>query len=108
MNITIFAKERQTADGRKFTAYTTRLTRKSTGAEFAVSVKFRESCGAPDKDKCPCIIYSPKSACNLAKREYTDATTGEVKEAFTLWVTQWERSGDFVDTSLDDIADADE
>lgn len=105
MKIAIFAKEKQSHDGRKFTAYTARLTRKSTGEEFAVSVKFRESCGSPTKDECPCYIEAPKEACNLAKREYVDTVTGEVKEAFTLWVTSWTPAGEFIDNSMDDIAD---
>lgn len=105
MKIAIFAKTRNTSDGRTFTAYTAKLRRKSTGDDFTVSVKFRESCGAPEKDACPCMVETDRKACNLATRTYTDAETGEVKESYTLWVTAWTPAGAYVDTSMDDIAE---
>lgn len=105
MTIAIFAKERTTHDGRKFVAYTSKLRRKSTGECFTVSVKFRESCGAPEKNNCPCMIGVLKKDCNLATRTYTDSETGEIKEVYTLWVAEWSAAGEYVDTSMDDIDD---
>lgn len=105
MKITIFAKQRKTADGRPFTSYITRLTRISDGNTFAASVKFRESCGAPPATECPCILEINKRACNLSSHEYTNTTTGETGTGYELWVTAWKKCGEYIDTSMDDIAE---
>lgn len=109
MKVLVFAKKRQTKDGRNFTAYVTKLTR-TDGTDLTAGVKFREECGAPTADECPCYIEVNKMDANLdtKTREITDTETGEIKTMIqhTLWVSAWKRSDEkYVDHSLDDIAD---
>lgn len=109
MKVLVFAKKRQTKDGRNFTAYVTKLSRKD-GTELTAGVKFREECGAPTADECPCYVEVDKKNANLAtrNREITDEETGEIKDVvqYTLWVSAWERSNEvYVDHSLDDFED---
>ena len=109
MKVLVFAKKRQTKDGRAFTAYVSKLTKKD-GTDLTAGVKFREECGAPTMEECPCYIEVDKANANLAvrDREITDEETGEIKAVtqYTLWVSAWERAAEkYVDHSLDDIAD---
>ena len=95
ITITVFAKTRQTADGKKFSTYFTTLP----GDERAVKVKFREDCGAPD---CPANIDLMNGDCNLSKENYTDVVTGELKTVPVLWISKWSYSKDeYRDTSMD-------
>lgn len=102
MNISVFAKNRETKDGKKFTSYISKLLKKD-GSELTVSVKFREECGAPEKAKCPCVISVDKNKANLSKRETVDTSTGEIVTFFTLWVNNWKYVGEYIDHSLDDF-----
>lgn len=109
MKVLVFGKNRQTKDGRKFTAYVTKLT-KVNGEEITASVKFREECGAPSIEETPCYINVDKADANLStkKVEITDEESGEIKEVEnrTLWVKAWTMSPEkYVDTSLDDFED---
>lgn len=106
MKVLVFAKKRQTKDGKNFTAYVSKLTKKN-GEEITAGVKFREECGAPKAEECPCYIEINKTDANLATRK-TEITTdeGEIKEIEqkTLWVSAWKMSQDkYVDKSLDDF-----
>ena len=106
MKVLVFAKKRQTKDGKNFTAYVSKLTKKN-GEEITAGVKFREECGAPKAEECPCYIEINKMDANLATRK-TEITTdeGEIKEIEqkTLWVSAWKMSPDkYVDKSLDDF-----
>lgn len=95
ITITVFAKRRQTSDGKKFSTYFTTLP----GDERAVKVKFREDCGAPD---CPANIELMNGDCNLSKENYTDVVTGELKSVPVLWISKWSYSKDeYRDTSMD-------
>lgn len=108
MKVLVFAKKRQTKDGRNFTAYVTKLTKKD-GSELTAGVKFREECGAPNADECPLYIEVDKVNANLATRTQEITTDdGEIKDVTqnTLWVSKWTRSDEkYVDTSLDEFED---
>ncbi len=109
MKVLVFAKKRQTKDGRNFTAYVTKMSRKD-GTELTAGVKFREECGAPTLEECPCYIEVDKKNANLAtrNREIVDEETGEVRDVvqYTLWVSDWDKSSEeYVDHSLDDFED---
>lgn len=109
MRVLVFAKKRQTKDGKKFTAYVTKMPRKD-GTDLTAGVKFREECGAPTAESCPCYIEFDKKDANLSSksREVTDEETGEIKDVvqYTLWVSKWNMSDEeYVDHSLDDFED---
>lgn len=106
MKLAIFAKKRQviedTGKARTFYTYLTTLVNKTTGEPLSVQVKFREACGAPDPEKCPCFIEVDKTKMNLSWDKYT-ADNGEELEAAKLWVTEWKNAGEYVDHSLDEF-----
>ena len=100
MELTIFAKQRTSKDGRPFTTYLTTLTKKD-GSTQTVAVKFREECGAPKADHCPMNIVTDKGACNLAAKGYVN-DQGDAGTSFTLWVSKGEEGEPYRDTSLDE------
>ena len=107
IKLAIFAKKRQTLDEdtkqiRTFYTYLTTLVNRSTGEVLPVQVKFREKCGAPDPDKCPCFILVDKTNANLSWDTYTNDEGIELQSA-KMWVTTWEHAGEYVDHSLDDF-----
>lgn len=106
MKVLVFAKKRQTKDGKNFTAYVSRLTKKD-GEEITTGVKFREECGSPKAEECPCYIEIDKANANLTTKKMEITTEdGEIKEveSKTLWVSKWKTSTEkYVDTSLDDF-----
>lgn len=102
MKLVIFAKRRKTKEGKQFTSYLSKLTKRD-GTEQLVSVKFREECGNPDGKKCPMNIIVNKEDANLTRRTYTREDTGEPAETCTLWVSKWEMGEKYVDTSLDEF-----
>lgn len=109
MKLTIFARNRQTKDGKKFTSYVSKMVKKN-GEEITATVKFREDCGAPKADQCPCYILVNKDDANLNTKDVTitDENTGDEKVVTqrTLWVKDWKMSDDvYVDHSLDDFED---
>lgn len=102
MNITVFAKKRTTEDGKKtFYNYLATLVKKD-GSEIKVSVKFREECGAPKPEKCPCNIIVDKGKANLSTREVT-TNDGEIVTVYTLWVSEWKPGEEYKDHSLDEF-----
>ena len=101
MELTIFAKNRTSKDGKPFTAYVTKLTRKD-GTTLSCSVKFREECGAPKKERCPINIIIEQKDANLADHTYID-NAGELKTGYTLWVAAWKEGAVYEDHSLDDF-----
>lgn len=101
MELTIFAKKRTTDEGKSFYSYITTLTKKD-GTKQTVGVKFREECGQPKGDKCPCNVIVDKGDANLATKSFIREDTGEVAESLTLWVKNWKPGSEYVDTSLDD------
>lgn len=106
MKVLVFAKKRQTKEGKQFTAYVSRLTKKD-GEEITTGVKFREECGSPKAEECPCYIEIDKANANLTTKKMEITTEdGEIKEveSKTLWVSKWKMSNEkYVDTSLDDF-----
>lgn len=102
MEITVFAKERKNAQGKTFWGYLTRLTNKSTGEVETFGVRFRQSCGQPDPDKCPCNIVIEKGNTNISENTYTRDDTGETATSKSLWVNKWKEGSKYVDHSMDD------
>lgn len=103
MKTTIFAKKKTTREGKPFIAYVAKLARKD-GSTITASVRFREECGSPKADICPCIIEFPKDKANLSETTYTREDTGEDAVAYKLWVSEWKLSEEvYEDHSLDDF-----
>lgn len=102
MEITIYAKKRNAADGKTFYSYLSTLIRKD-GTKQTVSVKFRDEAGNPKPEKCPMNIKFDRCCANMATKEYIREDNGEVATSFTLWVSAWEPGAPFVDHSLDDF-----
>ena len=100
MEITIFAKRRQSKDGKQFYQYLTTLTRKD-GTTETMRVCFRDVT-APKPESCPRNIVVAKVDSNIATRTYTDTNTGEIKQAKTLWISAWIEGSPYVDHSLDE------
>lgn len=102
MEISIFAKKRNTKDGKKtFYSFITKLPKKD-GTSDIVNVKFPED-NAPNVDDCPLNIVISKGKANLSSRTIIDDETGKTFDSKTLWVKDWEISSTpFVDTSLDE------
>ncbi len=111
MKINVFGKSIE-YQGKKFPAYTGRLTNKD-GTELTVTVKFRQDCGGPDLKDCPCQIEFPRQNANLVIKDLKDSdgmplvneATGEVKKSKTLWIAAWKMVGPYIDHSLDDFED---
>ena len=100
--ITIFAKKRNSSDGRVFFTYLTTLKR-NDGTEQTMSVKFRENCGKPKAEDCPMNIIIEKEDANIAKKQRTREDTGEIYTAYTLWINAWKKGSEYVDRSLDEF-----
>lgn len=103
MEISIFAKKRNTKDGKIFYQFLTTLTR-SDGTTETMRVAFRNIDGndMPKPESCPRNIRFNKTDANIATSVYTDNETGEIKQRKTLWVSRWEEGTPYVDHSLDD------
>ncbi len=103
MEISIFAKKRQTKEGKSFYQFLTTLTR-NDGTTETMRVAFRAIDGndMPKPESCPRNITFDKTDANIAVTKYTDNQTGEIKERKTLWVSRWESGSQYVDHSLDD------
>lgn len=104
MEISIFAKERRTREGRSFHTYFTTLTKKD-GSQLVAAVKFRRECGEPDPAACPQNIIVDKEHCNLSRKNFLNESTGELVQTNTLWVSQWAGGSEYVDHSMDDFED---
>lgn len=106
MKLTIFSKKRTSHDGRQFDTFLTKLTKKD-GTEITTGVKFRELCGSPRYEDCPCIIEVDKSKMNFNTKEISQELndgTERVFEQNTLWISEWKMSNEkYVDTSMDDF-----
>lgn len=101
MELTIFAKNRTSKDGKPFTAYVTKLTRKD-GTTLSTSVKFREDAGSPKKELCPMNIIVERNDANLSPHSFMDEN-GELKTGYTLWIAKWKQGAAYEDHSLDDF-----
>lgn len=102
MEITIYAKKRNSSDGKMFYSYLSILTRKD-GTKQTVSVKFRDEAGNPKPENCPMNVKFDKRNANMSTKEFVREDTGEVATSYTLWVSAWEPGTPFVDHSLDDF-----
>lgn len=100
MEITVFAKKKKTKTGKEFFTYLTTLTKKDTGEEEMIEVKFREECGVPKN--CPVNLVIERSDANISKKTVIREDNGEAFERKTLWVSAWKEGEPYVDTSLDE------
>ncbi len=100
MEITVFAKNMKTKEGRSFRVYLSRLHNNRTGEEDSVRIQFREGLTLPTL--FPVIIEVRKEDANLSTRTYTD-DKGTQHVNKTLWVNEYRMSPrEYVDHSLDD------
>lgn len=103
MEFTVFAKKRQSKDGRQFYTYITTLVKKG-GEAITTAVKFREAAGQPDPKDCPMNIIVDKKNCNFTQKLLQNEETGQTITSNTLWVTEWTKSKTaYVDHSMDDF-----
>lgn len=102
MQLTIFAKQGTSKEGKKFSIYLGRLVNRNTGEEVNVRVKFREDCGQPKAERCPMNIIVDKADANMVTSNYVVEETGEERTRRTLWVSKWSEGPAYVDHSLDD------
>lgn len=110
MEITVFAKKRNTTDGRVFYTYLSTLTKKD-GSTVTTQVKFRDSAGKPNPEECPMNIKFDKTDANFTSKDRSedvvDEDTGEVTSKIvtsrTLWIAKWSKGSPYVDTSMDDF-----
>ena len=102
MKVTVFAKKKFNKEGKPFTVFVGRLMKKS-GELQTVTVKFREECGQPKEEKCPCIIEFDRENGNIQERSYID-NEGNDRTALTLWLSAWKFSEEkYIDHSLDEF-----
>lgn len=104
MKIAVFAKRRQTKEGKVFFNYLSTITNKD-GDVIPVQVKFREQAGVPRAEMCPRYIEFDKHDANLTTREYTDPNTAEIRKTKTLWISKWVDGGEYIDHSMDNFDD---
>lgn len=103
MEITIFAKNCRTSEGRMFTKYVTRLTKKD-GTVIPAQVKIPEE-KRPYPAECPMNIIIEKGKANLSEKHYVHEGTGEMRSRYELWVQDYTKGSPYVDHSLDDFVD---
>lgn len=101
MQITVFAKKKNTKEGKIFYTYLTTLTKKD-GTEEMIEVKFREDAGNPKPENCPLNVICEREDANISKKAYKREDTGELAERKTLWISAWSEGEPYIDTSLDD------
>lgn len=100
MMTAVFAKRRVRDDGREYYIYLGRLHKKD-GEELPVTVNFRDGIQKPSPKDCPMNIVFDKGNANLNSRTYEK--DGELRTAWSLWVSKWEPGPAYVDDSLDDF-----
>ena len=101
MEITIFAKKVQTKGGKTFDRFTTRLTKKD-GTVVGAVVKTCKGAKAFDGNDCPMNIEIPTGAGSMSKEQYMNRD-GIMCDSYTLWVREWSKGSEYVDTSLDEF-----
>ena len=102
MQIVVFAKKRNTKEGKLFYTYLTKLVKKD-GTEVTTAVKFRDVCGEPRPEVCPCNLIINKEDCNFSSNIINNEETGEIITSNTLWVNKWEMGDPYVDHSMDEF-----
>ena len=99
VELTVFAKKRNTKEGREFTSYLTQLTKKD-GTTQSMSVKFKDE--APTLEDCPMNIEVERCDMNVSKHKY-ETDDGVEAIGYTLWIKKWSEGNQWIDTSLDDF-----
>ena len=103
MLLTIFAKKRNTKDGKPFATYLTTLTKK-TGESIVAQVKFGAGCPQINSADCPMNIDVDKKECNYSEKKINAGE--ETKISRTLWVKNYSVAEiPFEDRSMDDFED---
>lgn len=109
MEITLFAKQRRTREGKTFYNFLSTLT-KNNGEAVVCSVKFKDGTPEPRPEQCPMNIIVGKQDCNLSSRKYTRQVTdgdGELVTeeglSHTLWINTWIPGAPYVDHSMDEF-----
>lgn len=106
IKMAVFAKKRQKQEEggkvRDFYIYLSTLVRKSDGECVPVQLKFRESCGGPDPQKCPCFIEFDRQKANIVWEKYLN-DEGDELESAKVWITEWKPAGEYVDHSMDEF-----
>lgn len=103
MNLTIFAKNKETKDGKKFVEYSTHIQRRDGTEQFAI-VKFTRGTSVPRQEDCPLNVIINKEDASLAKKAWVSADGEKHGMNYTLWVDEWtpDTENPFRDTSLDE------
>lgn len=97
LTLNVFKKERATKEGRKFTAYITRITNKETGETVSAGLKFEENVDVPKEFPVRIDVING----SVSTRKFVDEKTNEEKIGYTVWVRDWKKSDeDYVDNSL--------
>lgn len=104
MQVTVFAKQKSTKEGKTFYTYFATLKKKD-GSELVTELKFKELAGSPKGEQCPMNIVFDKTDANFTERPVTYEKDGEEKDAITrkLWIRKWEEGEPYVDHSMDDF-----
>lgn len=97
--ITVYAKQARSRDGRPYEIYVGSLRNLVTGKMDPVQIKFRRAAGHPAG--CPCNIKFDVRDANLQHKTYTDRD-GNEREALVLWIGKWTPGEPYEDHSLDD------
>lgn len=103
MLLTIFAKKRNTKEGKPFSTFLTTLTKK-TGESIVTQVKFSTECVQINPANCPMNIEVDKKDCNYSEKEINAGE--ETKISRTLWVKNYAVAEiPFEDRSMDMFED---
>ena len=102
MEITVFAKSKTTKEGKPFSTYFGKLTKKD-GSEISTEIKFTQDAGTPSK--FPCNIIVNHEDANLTEKNVTYTKDGVEKEAIQrrLWISAWREGQEYIDHSLDEF-----
>lgn len=101
MKITVFAKKRNTKEGKVFYTYLTKLAKKD-GSEVTTAVKFKDD---NKPNSFPVNLIVSKQDCNFNTKNVVNEATGEVYQNNTLWINRWVEGEPYIDHSMDDFMD---
>ena len=104
MNLTLFARNRETKDGKKYVEFSTHIQRRDGTEQFAI-VKFNQGTAMPKKEDCPLNVVVEKEDASLSKKAWVSEDGTKKGVNYTLWVSNWkvDVANPFRDTSLDEF-----
>lgn len=97
METTVFAKKRNTKDGKTFETYICKLTRKTTGEVVNAKVVFQKT----KPDHYPINIVFERLSASMSAKNYKK--DDETKISYTLFLNDWKEGEPWVDRSLEDF-----